>query len=161
LVWSNISNSKFGVDLGRQRYKAINLIPGAAYIFRVKQKNSCGWSEFSKSSDLILTLATISPQIPIICTIGENYVVAELLKRLNKGVEVQLAKLESISNELLDSSNFHLNWVTVESECYQKGNCIIINKLIPGCRYIMRVRVEEIFGWSSWSGNSAVFRTLN
>lgn len=59
IEWEDIT--KLGTFLAPQVFRAVNLYPGNAYTFRVKQKNKCGWSKISKASPLMCTHPSVPP----------------------------------------------------------------------------------------------------
>jgi hypothetical protein len=70
--WHDITRTG-GYFLGFQRFKATNLLPGNTYIFRVKQKNSCGWSSFSGASRMIATYPSVPPGQPSVFVVRSTY----------------------------------------------------------------------------------------
>lgn len=124
LNWVNVSSQ--GEFIGSQQFRVKNLIPGGCYIFRIKQHNEQGWSEYSKASPIISTYPS-SPPISIkifTCTLNEiilgwkNFELHDELIKDNKistiykdltSIEYvfQIREVISISNNFSSSVSFN------------------------------------------------------
>jgi hypothetical protein len=67
-TWQDITTTG-GTFVGSQKFRAENLVPGGTYIFRVKQRNACGWSVFSGASRMISTYPSVPPGQPIVFSV--------------------------------------------------------------------------------------------
>ena len=66
-----------GRFIGGKTFKVLGLLPGSTYIFRLKHRNDCGWSDFSPSSRMISTYPTVPPGRPIIFAVRNTFAVAK------------------------------------------------------------------------------------
>jgi hypothetical protein len=73
LVWENITTK--GQFLSPQVFRAVDLFPGNAYAFRVRQRNGRGWSQWSRASALISTYPSVPPDRPSVLSIAGTYLV--------------------------------------------------------------------------------------
>jgi hypothetical protein len=62
LPWRDVT--KEGDMLGPQAFRIKNLLPGASYAFRVRQRNAKGWSPYSRACEPITTKLTVPPDPP-------------------------------------------------------------------------------------------------
>lgn len=185
LTWVNVT--KEGDLLGPLAFRAKKLIPGSSYIFRVRQFNECGWSEFSPASPLITTTASLPPGRPFHVSIGAFQAILqwkesmdERLGLTNLEYQVQIASLPSLYhndygdsnekdwNERINSSVQWNNASTRPWEAINEGEksnnvcvAVMIDLLSASTVYVVRVRVRTVAGWSVWSNISSEFRTLD
>lgn len=73
LPWTDASLC--GEMLGPQSFRARGLDSGSSYVFRVRQQNSLGWSEWSKASQLINTFPTLPPGRPRYVRLNYTHVI--------------------------------------------------------------------------------------
>lgn len=73
LNWERIT--AIGHFLGPQCFRIGGLHPGHCYAFRIRQRNACGWSKFSKASPLIVTHPSVPPNAPMVLAIRNTHVV--------------------------------------------------------------------------------------
>jgi hypothetical protein len=119
LKWIDISQT--GTFLGASEFKIGSLTAASGYVFRVRQKNGCGWSEWSLASDVIYTLAAAPPSAPEAINIGPSHAVLEWgpsderFKYTSLDYELQFSRYDtkrgatSISDDDEDESG-HFEW---------------------------------------------------
>jgi hypothetical protein len=185
LSWVNVT--KEGDLIGPLSFRAKNLIPGSSYVFRVRQFNECGWSDFSPASPLITTTASLPPGRPFQVSVSAFQAVLqwkesmdERLGLTNLEYQVQIASLPSLyDNEYGNSNDKEWNdrinssaqwnnastrpWEAVNEEIKTNNVCVavMIDLLTASTVYVVRVRVRTVAGWSVWSNISCEFRTLD
>lgn len=100
--WIDITQTG-GIFVEFQKFKATNLIPGGTYIFRVKQRNSCGWSTFSGSSRMIATYPSVPPGVPTVFAVRNTYAAVRWAESAHPGIgltnleyEVQLGVIPPV-----------------------------------------------------------------
>ena len=177
-----------GKFLGPQSFKVFNLIPGSFYIFRMRQRNQLGWSKFSSASEMIQTFPAVPPSQPELVSSGATYIVVRWSEGTvgftNLDYDLQISTVDEAtvpksidgSNEV-DWENCPLNWQPADSarcNAHSKSsrsqsrlptlmifNTIMVRRLVPGCKYVVRVRVNTLYGWSTWSCESSIMTTLH
>lgn len=183
LNWVNIS--KEGEFLSSQSFRAKNLISGAGYAFRVRQRNDVHWSSFSRATPIITTLLAAPPLAPEIIMISSSHVVAQwrmpvdstfAFSTLQHDVRISKIETEGSSRETLlgnpvKSNDDKLSWkkadvrdcVGSKTAALDVGHVdrVIIDSLVPMTTYVIRVRILTVAGWTTWSAISIPFRTLS
>ena len=186
---NKITSETRGKFLGPQSFKVFNLIPGSFYIFRMRQRNQLGWSKFSAASEMIQTFPAVPPSQPELVSSGATYIVIRWSEGsegtvgfTNLDYDLQISTVDeatvpkSIDGQI-DWENCPLNWQSADSaRCNPntKGsrkqtriptllvfNTIMVRRLVPGCQYVVRVRVNTLYGWSTWSSQSNIMTTLH
>ena len=135
--WQDITTTG-GKFLGFQKFRAESLIPGCTYIFRVKQRNACGWSEFSGSSRMIATFPSVPPGVPTVFMVRSTYAAVRWLESdhprvglTNLEYEVQLGvvsptlKADVILPTGEDKATTNTTWKTVEVRYFPAGNALL------------------------------------
>lgn len=74
LEWTDVSR-RHGQFLSPQTFRATDLLPGQAYCFKVRQRNSLGWSPFSLPSPVIGTYPSVPPEMPVLVHAAQSFVV--------------------------------------------------------------------------------------
>ena len=186
---NKITSETRGKFLGPQSFKVFNLIPGSFYIFRMRQRNQLGWSKFSAASEMIQTFPAVPPSQPELVSSGATYIVIRWSEGsdgtvgfTNLDYDLQISTVDeatvpkSIDGQI-DWENCPLSWQSADSaRCNPntKGsrkqtripallvfNTIMVRRLVPGCQYVVRVRVNTLYGWSTWSSQSNIMTTLH
>lgn len=92
-----------GELLGAQAFRARGLDPGSSYVFRVRQRNDLGWSDYSSASSLITTFPSVPPGRPFCISFFPFHVIlrweesADMrLALTNLEYDVQIGKLPLI-----------------------------------------------------------------
>lgn len=75
LDWIDVSQG--GQYISPTSFRVLGLLAGCAYIFRIRQRNSIGWSTWSLASDTVKTLASAPPCAPVATHVGSYHVVLE------------------------------------------------------------------------------------
>lgn len=83
--WEDITHTG-GYFTEFQKFKATNLTPGCTYIFRVKQRNACGWSVFSGSSRMIATYPSVPPGVPAVFAVRNTYAAVRWAESAHPGI---------------------------------------------------------------------------
>jgi len=179
-----------GKYLGPQQYRVVGLTPGAYYIFRMRQHNQLGWSDFSAASAMIQTYPTRPPSTPQLVSVGATYLIVRWAHSGERGhgltnleYDVWISTIDSsavtMSNggdQMIDDSVYDhcvLHWQSADTKPHEVANTtinassklaenvVMIRSLVPGCSYIIRVRVKTLYGWSTWSNISPIFMTMH
>lgn len=184
-VDSSSENGLRGLFVGPQLFKATHLVPGATYVFRMKQRNRLGWSTFSASSKMIQTFPVLPPTVPELVKAGTTYLIVQWrdqgqgLTNMDYDVEIADIDVATMNGKSLEDPYEHclLHWKRAiytngddgmsggKSDISTKdlegphSNQIFIRQLVPGTSYVIRVRVHTLKGWSTWSQTSHVLRT--
>jgi hypothetical protein len=183
LNWVNISRD--GEFLSAQSFRAKNLVSGAGYAFRIRQRNDVHWSSFSRATPIITTLLAAPPMAPEVIMISSAHVVAQwrmpvdstfAFSTLQHDVRISAIQTEGSSHEtLLDNplapNDDNLRWkradvrdcVGSKTAALDVGHVdrVIIDSLAPMTTYVIRVRILTVAGWTTWSAISIPFRTLS
>jgi len=115
IEWRDIT--KQGEILGPQQFRARGLTPGSRYIFRVRQRNSIGWSGCSEPSDVIETLITAPPSAPVCVRVTLYYVSLQWsytdrdfqFSTLENDVQIARIPVTSLTEDV--GKLIHLVWV--------------------------------------------------
>ena len=168
LKWRDISKSG-GCMLGPSSFRAVDLVPGSTYVFRVKMKNEYGWSLFSPASKMIRTYPCTPVGKPFAPTVNSQYVYLQWsetdgdstgLTNLDYEVEVGKVPLGETNNVLPHTILWETPQVREKPELSKKPMYgVMVDKLCPGAMYVARVRVRTIAGWSAYSEVSDIIRT--
>jgi hypothetical protein len=75
LDWKEVTDR--GVYVSSTSFRAQGLLPGCGHIFRIRQRNGVGWSEWSLASEPALTLAAPPPCAPTTFHLGSYHAVLE------------------------------------------------------------------------------------
>lgn len=133
--WQDITYTG-GQFLGFQKFKAENLIPGCTYIFRVKQRNSCGWSDFSGASRMIATYPSVPPGVPCVFAVRSTYAAVRWAESdhprvglTNLEYEVQLGVVSNVLRADLETTDgdksINTSWNTVNVRYFPAGNALL------------------------------------
>lgn len=142
LHWTDITSKES--YLAPQIYQVKGLLPGHAYTFRLKQRNRCGWSEYSKASPLISTYPSAPPNAPCLLYANTNYMIIywqettpnNAMEKLTT-LEYQLQYRTLASNSLTDASKgssymtFIHDWRAIEGKTLSKTQLAIKFKQYP------------------------------
>ena len=187
LVWcsSMDESNKKGKFISGQLFKLSGLLPGAHFIFRMRQRNQLGWSKFSAASEMIQTFPARPPSQPEFVSAGTTFVIVrwsegskEAVGFTNLDFEVEISAIDVATIPKGNDSNLEdvyencpLNWYSADvTRCDSTGSIdlsavkfitAMIRRLVPGCTYIARVRVHTLHGWSTWSDASKILSTLH
>jgi hypothetical protein len=184
LTWNDMTTN--GVQLGPTTYKVKRLTSGASYIFRIRAKNDCGWSEYSTASELVTTMLVGPPQAPSALEISTYYAVVRWNPALDNQFNFTALELDfetavlpapSSKEQELNSGMSTLVWKRMATSKWSPdplhppqgeepteeeggaGGYVLVDGLQPNAPYLMRVRVRTVVGWSSWSLTSDVILT--
>ena len=185
LNWTNITEE--GKFISAQSFRATNLIPGAGYSFRVRQRNDVHWSAYSRATPIVTTLLAAPPMAPEVVAIRSAHVVAQwrmpvdttfAFSALQYDVRIASLEVEGLSagsllvNSLkaIDDVN-KIRWSNADVRDFgvSKSNAldvgyvdkVIIDSLVPMTTYVIKVRTLTVAGWTTWSNVSVPFRTLS
>eukprot|EP00607_Mallomonas_marina_P004884 CAMPEP_0182437990 /NCGR_PEP_ID=MMETSP1167-20130531/85432_1 /TAXON_ID=2988 /ORGANISM="Mallomonas Sp, Strain CCMP3275" /LENGTH=642 /DNA_ID=CAMNT_0024631127 /DNA_START=111 /DNA_END=2039 /DNA_ORIENTATION=- len=188
LEWVEIS--KTAAIVSSNTFEAKDLIPGGAYIFRVRQQNSIGWSSYSKPSPIIRILMVAPPCAPQTTKVSIYYAIIEWevqhdsfqFSTLEYEVGVGVVSVGQVTTPIITSQNENISadegvqyegveWKLAQCRRPEDGgrhggdqfNCnrVLVDDLCPWTDYVTRVRVRTVAGWSVWSKMSKTFRTLS
>ena len=185
LNWTNITQD--GVFLSAQSFRAKNLISGAGYSFRVRQRNDVHWSSYSRATPIITTLLAAPPMAPEVIMISSAHVVAQwrmpvdttfAFSALQYDVRIASLEVEGLSAESLminplkaDDDVSRIRWTKADvRDCVGSKTTaldvghvdrVIIDSLVPMTTYVIKVRTLTVAGWTTWSTMSIPFRTLS
>ena len=142
-----------------------NLIPGASYKFRIRAKNSCGWGEYTKFSDVITMHRVASPSGLSVTSEPNNFYGGIVRwEKLNSGVVLPLryevkfqplperGKISPHRNEQLGKEDRRDTIIPEERYSVPPNHSsLTITDLRPGTSYKCTIRVETNVGFSNWS----------
>lgn len=187
LCWVEVTSS--GDVLGPQAFRARGLSRGASYVFRVRQRNSVGWSPFSAASGLVTTFLTTAPQPPKVHSLhpyhftvdwdpysGDDEQYDFTVLEYNVQIATVSTRFKIKLEEEQDSSakgSISYDWSTAVTReldasstfgneyqgCGRKA--ILVDKLSASKTYVLRVKVRTVAGWSTWSCASCEMKTLS
>ena len=178
LTWTNVTTS--GIQRGPQSFKVMNLLSGSSYIFRVRVRNECGWSNYSIATEMTTTTLVGPPLAPFPKLVKTHYMILQWKPAKDNqfnfsAMEFQLegAVLPVSSKPTADVLK-HLVWKRCEVREHREdednntsneqrtmeGGYLLVDKLKPSTPYIFRMRMRSVVGWSSWSMPSEIIPTL-
>lgn len=133
LNWKDITRS--GKYISSTSFRAVDLLPGCGYIFRIRQRNNIGWSAWSLASDMAITLASAPPCAPVAVEVSSFHAVlkwADMESEFNYTIldyELQVAllpagKLVDQNSKDHDDSNWDvpLEWFIPEARRHDLKN---------------------------------------
>ena len=123
LPWETISaTSSGGKLLTPQSFRALGLLPGSCYVFRVRQRNQLGWSLFSNTSMLIHTYPSLPPERPQVVKVSAYHAIARWKESIDRRIsltnlecEVQVASLPALYGQELGDLEHTRNIEVTES----------------------------------------------
>jgi hypothetical protein len=182
LTWLTVPGGEL---LSPQSYRVKHLTSGASYIFKVRTRNDCGWSEFSIASEMVTCMLVGPPLPPIAHVISTFYMVLRWNPAPNNQFnftaveqEFESAILSSPSDKENELHNIfsNLQWQACHFSAWTPergapttggatqeeggaGGYVLIDKLQPNAPYLIRMRIRTVVGWSSWSLASDILQT--
>jgi len=186
LTWHDMSAS--GKQFGPQKYRIMKLTSGATYIFKIRAKNDCGWSEFSTASEMVTTMLVGPPRAPHPYSISAYFVVLRWNPALDNQFNFTALELEfestilpspSAKDDELNNAMSLLVWTRCSVSKWVPdplsdetlpaddptednggvGGYVMVDGLQPNAPYVVRMRIRTVVGWSSWSLTSDVIQT--
>ena len=144
--WQDITKTG-GVFVDFQKFRADNLIPGSTYIFRVKQRNACGWSAFSGASRMIATFPSVPPGQPTVFAVRSSYTAVRWAESEHPGVgltnleyEVQIGVIPNIlSSDARTSVTQQQTAVVAVDPLW----CTIAARFLPASDSLLQVLLQE------------------
>ena len=165
LVWRDITTT--GEMLGPGAFRARDLVPGSSYVFRVRTRNEYGWSPWSASSRIITTYPCTPPSQPQFVQVSPQFLYVQWNESNGDSTgltcldfELQIGKVPLREVAMHHNINWEEPALRPKPElCIKPLHGVMVDKLLPGAVYVVRVRVRTIAGWSAWSDISKPQRT--
>jgi hypothetical protein len=165
LVWRDITAT--GEMLGPGAFRARDLVPGSSYVFRVKTRNEYGWSPWSAGSRIITTFPCTPPSQPQFVQVSPQFLYVQWNESDGDSTgltcldfELQIGKVPLRETAMHHNINWEEPALRPKPElCIKPLHGVMVDKLVPGAVYVVRVRVRTIAGWSAWSDISRPQRT--
>jgi hypothetical protein len=129
------------------------------YFFRVRSRNSQGWSEWGPQSACLAVAPVAPPSVPIIISCESHCVELSfepapgpLVERYELRYSRRPRRTEQDDNDILAAPAREDRWF-VYSDCIAKTR-VKVADLRPLQVYRFQVRGRTVVGWSRWSGTS-------
>jgi len=146
------------------------LVLGQTYAFRCRARNRLGWSTFSPSSRKVTVFKVLPPPPPVVDEAGVSY----LRLRWRPPPSVPASEIDSYELELLDVPEAEAApkdkpppWKALTAVggprsvegAGREEPTFILQGLLPGHRYQLRVKALAFEGWTDWSEASGIITT--
>jgi hypothetical protein len=160
---NNINSPFHGEFQSLQSIHITGLSPNTAYTFRVKQRNAIGWSGWSRACPLVRTSAALPPRQCRLVQVGGTYCVLAWVEMVSEWTTVET----EVQQRNAEGGDWHMTRHCRILSMQERlsygvidGVAVLIQGLVEGKGYEVRVRVRTVLGWSSWGPTSEVVYTM-